>query len=119
MGVMPVKDDRVLPDELVKALIATGQWQRANFTVGPPSHRCVDAPTKETDHFNGSMFQRTVRQGLRLDLPNEKGAPAFLGDNAFNIYCGSLFGKPQLLQPPGSPPIAWDGRCGPRRGPQC
>ncbi|CAK0807997.1 unnamed protein product, partial [Prorocentrum cordatum] len=40
---MPVKDDRVLPSDLVKALTGTGRWSRLDFVGGPPAHRLADA----------------------------------------------------------------------------
>merc|ERR1712232_284017 len=70
--IMPVKDDRVLPAELVKILIDTGRWRRADFQVGPPNHRLGDDVTRESEHFNRSMIQPTIRRGLRPDLRNQK-----------------------------------------------
>jgi len=115
LNMMPVKDDRVLPSELVKILLGTGRWHRADLTVGPPMHRLDDGSPPE-------VSAPVARQALDADLRNSEGAPVFLGDNGFDIYCGRQFAKPQKIwaaKRSGGVQVDWDGRCGPGKGPQC
>merc|ERR1739848_267474 len=66
------------------------------------------------------MGPSATRRVLPLGLKNSTGALVWVGDNEFNIYCGAVFAKPQTLhRADGSLPVQWDGRCGPRKGPQC
>lgn len=39
LRIMPVKDDRVLPEELSRALVATRLWKRVDLRKRPPRHR--------------------------------------------------------------------------------
>jgi len=39
LRIMPVKDDRVLPDELCKALMDTRLWAQLDLRKRPPVHR--------------------------------------------------------------------------------
>jgi len=114
LQLMPVKDDRVLPAELVKILLGTGRWHRANLTAGPPKHRLDDGSPQ--------AFERMARRPLHANLRNSKGMPVFLGDSGFNVYCSRQFAKRQRIWPAqrsGGAQIDWDGRCGPGTGPQC
>jgi len=118
LRMMPVKDDRVLPAELVKILLGTGRWHRADLTNGPPMHRLDDGSPEALQQ----ACEPVAREALPEDLKNSEGVPVFLGDNGFDIYCGRQFAKPQKIwaaKRSGGTQVDWDGRCGPRKGPQC
>lgn len=113
LQMMPVKDDRVLPAELVKILLGTGRWHRADLSTGPPMHRLKDGSPPEA-------FEPVAREALGEDLRNSEGVLVFLGDNGFDVYCGRQFAKPQKIwAAKRSAQVEWDGRCGPGKGPQC
>lgn len=122
---MPVKDDRVLPSDLVKALTGTGRWSRLDFVGGPPAHRLADADVPGPEHYNAKWTPRP-RAKLQPGQRNPDGAEVWLGQNRFNLYCGRQISKPQKIEhrmghhvKPGQQ-IEWDGKCGADgMGPQC
>jgi len=125
LKVMPVMDDRVLPAELVKILIETGLWQRADLQRGPPQHRQNDSQVNVESV--AAYIRRCRLKCLKLPtgVQNSDGAAMHLGTNRFNVYCGCQFKKPQQIvgrvQRNGTNQefVEWDGKCGPRFGPQC
>lgn len=123
---MPVKDDRVLPAELVKILVEGGQWQRVDLKKGPPRHRLDDiAPPAEADLYNRARVPPFTRPQQRLaNLKNGEGRRVWLGQNNFNVYCGVQYEKPKQIENRLGHDVeagktSWDGRCGPMSGPQC
>lgn len=125
LRMMPVKDDRVLPDELCKVLRATRLWHTLDFSLGPPSWRQGIGPFQ-----NEAFYRRILEPYRRNPLPegirNAEGAPVQFGQNQFTVYCGRQVAKPQQLvarlgQQTGQKGevFTWDGRCGPSEGPQC
>jgi hypothetical protein len=121
---MPVKDDRVLPTDLVRALMGTGLWSRLDFEKGPPEHRVSDAKQPGSTYYN-KKWAPTMRAELAPGQQTADGHPVHLGQNRFNVYCGVQFAKPQKLEArlghnvKAGQQIDWDGKCGPEKGPQC
>eukprot|EP00927_Polykrikos_kofoidii_P061974 TRINITY_DN56794_c0_g1_i1.p1 TRINITY_DN56794_c0_g1~~TRINITY_DN56794_c0_g1_i1.p1 ORF type:complete len:482 (+),score=52.46 TRINITY_DN56794_c0_g1_i1:64-1509(+) len=123
---MPIKDDRVLPEELVRVLLKTTLWTRADLARGPPQHRLYDTAPPIADFFNAQRVPPSYRPSLPPNLMNPDGVPVVVGSNKFNIYCGRNFDKPQQVEgrllyrdAPVGKKVPWDGCCGPRIGPQC
>mmetsp|Transcript_121984 Transcript_121984/g.352384 ORF Transcript_121984/g.352384 Transcript_121984/m.352384 type:complete len:706 (-) Transcript_121984:71-2188(-) len=142
---MPVRDDRVLPEDLVNILMGTGQWDQLELEKGPPQRRCDDrsalsaspAPHpsgRGTSSALGSVaIGKTPSLAPRSKLPagalNREGVPVHLGIDQFTVYCGTQVSRPKkatarMFAVDGEPPkpaqkFAWDGRCGPQQGPQC
>mmetsp|Transcript_150937 Transcript_150937/g.485048 ORF Transcript_150937/g.485048 Transcript_150937/m.485048 type:complete len:625 (+) Transcript_150937:186-2060(+) len=128
---MPVKDDRVLPVDLVSLLIAGGHWDTLDLQRGPPARRMTDrpepAPREELKVYgtSGSLRRAPLQAGTR----NRDGLPVHLGLDNFTVYCGHQVSRrkkatARLFDADGEPPrpaakIQWDGRCGPQQGPQC
>merc|ERR1719330_60182 len=121
----PVKDDRVLPEDLVTILLGTGAWDVLDLQGGPPPRRRNDHQPKEPWCQIPPCKQRMP---LPAGLTNRDGRPAFLGADQFTVYCGAQVSRPKTgiktrLSADGEPPqpevISWDGRCGPLQGPQC
>merc|ERR1712048_411315 len=123
----PVKDDRVLPEELSRVLLQTRLWQSLDFDHGPPSHRCNDSEppqgaevwTKHTQH----TFQR---KALPPDTRNAEGAAVQLGTNHLTVYCGRQISQPKQLTAriglktgEQGNVFQWNGKCGPYDGPHC
>jgi len=117
LAFMPVKDDRVLPKELVRILLGTKRWQEISFRNGPPKQRLVDPPIKAKPQI------RTKRQ-LPPGQPNAEGACCWIGQDQFSVYCGRQVEKPKQIEgrlghSVKVQKIDWDGKCGPMSGPQC
>jgi len=136
---MPVKDDRVLPDDLVAMLTDSQGWETLNLEAGPPERRIGDRPTagqgdpglsgdKQEIRLHGASGA-IRRASLEPGAKNKDGVPVRLGIDHFTVYCGQQVSRPRtatarLFDAEGEPPkpaakISWDGRCGPLQGPQC
>lgn len=134
---MPVKDDRILPSELMNALAHVGEgWSWLDFDHGPPVHRAFPQEPPKSSHFCTVSLERPYRRkALEQRRSNSEGAPVSLGDDHFTLYCGVQFGQPSRIHGKNlisSPSILstgfehangadfdWNGCCGPNYGPQC
>lgn len=130
LRLVPVKDDRVMPQDLCQQLVQTGLWQSLNFQRGPPLHRRGDEAPAEADYYNATDLSPFQRAALPVDLRNAEGALVQLGEHSFTVYCGRQVAKPQKIA---NRVVAradadvktegeffmWDGKCGPSSGPQC
>jgi len=134
---MPVKDDRVLPEDLVAMLTASQSWLTLSLEDGPPDSRRGDRPSwaagdvdkvRQEMRLHGSSGPMR-RAPLEPGAKNRDGVPVRLGIDHFTVYCGQQVSRPKtatarLFDIDGEPPkpaakISWDGRCGPLQGPQC
>lgn len=122
LRLMPVKDDRVLPGELLKILLGTGLWEQLSLARGPPLHRLNDAPGP-----NKTVPVPKKRERLPQGARNEDDADVFLGRDGYTVYCGRDVGRAKsvgarvgqrVLWNP-EQEFEWDGTCGPDNGPQC
>merc|ERR1712008_125085 len=124
LRLMPVRDDRVLPEELCSLLTGTTFWKSLDLSRGPPKHRLHDdgatpeaiSPEQllEQLHWRSCSRQEQALAGIQ----NRDGATVRIGSDRFTIYCGarpssssSLFRNP------------WSSKaletCGPSDGKQC
>jgi len=130
LRLMPVRDDRVLPDELIRILTeATSEWKLLDFAAGPPQNRsreCGGPPASE--YYEDNPNQPVSRQLFSQDVTSNGNIVA-LGEDEFTLYCGAAFAEPQKIclstdgdkdeSSGGRHYYDWDGRCGPHMGPQC
>ena len=124
LRLMPVYDDRVLPEELFRVLEGTRLWTPLDFEAGPPAHRL--ARRDEGKEATGEWLVPFRRAPLPRNVRNGAGAPVALGANGFTVYCGRQFAKPKHIQPRlgrnsrgVEKTFLWGGHCGPLEGPQC
>lgn len=96
LRIMPVKDDRVLPQDLSRILLRTGLWQRLDLEKGPPIHRCNDL-LQDKGSLLGDRCGPMVREPLSHGLKNSKGLLVQFGENGFNVYCGRRSARPQKI----------------------
>lgn len=105
LRLMPIRDDRVLPEELCKRLVGTGFWKELDLSRGPPKHRLHDGELQTTRGLEMLRMPPCRRSPCSVaGLENRDGAPVRLGSDCFTVYCGSTTSKPP---------------CGPLDGPQC
>lgn len=127
LRIVPVKDDRVLPADLVAILTDTGAWETLSLEQGPPQRRLQDhEPGEPWCQVPPPCGRRTM---LPADVVNRDGSPAHLGADQFTVYCGLQVSRPKkdfsmrVLASDGERSSMavkdWDGRCGPLDGPQC
>lgn len=125
LNFIPVKDDRILPGELVDTLLATRIWDRMDFNRGPPLCRRTDAMPPQALAF-ASDRRPPARRQVNGQMLNQAGNRVRVGVDAFTIYCGKQVGKAKgvgvrmgRLEARDGEEFVWDGVCGPSNGPQC
>jgi len=126
---VPVRDDRVLPEDLVAILTGTGCWDILDLESGPPLRRRGDNAGLDDARVRVGVGTMTARPALPPGTANRAGAVVHLGLDQFTVYCGCQVSRPKkatarLVVTEGEAPrpastFAWDGRCGPQHGPQC
>merc|ERR1719469_1211385 len=67
---MPLKDDRVMPRELIQILSeqTDGIWSRLDFQQGPPPHRLVDkVGPPHSNYFTQQLLDISMQGGAAIE----------------------------------------------------